>query len=139
MVENETAHEDSRSKNAEFKQYSAFANSSTIITFCLGNLGDQSIYFDIQFYHGIFLEDSFETNVQGRELQDLSERWANMLKMVESNYDIYKKHLFGRRSSSQRITTVVSVMLAIILIGTALIKIIYYRKTTKYLKAKKVV
>lgn len=62
-----------------------------------------------------------------------------MIKMVESNYDIYKRHLFGRRSSSKRITTVLSVMVVIIIVGTALVKVVYYRKITAFLKAKKVV
>ena len=65
VVENEAVHEDSRTINAESKQYSAFANASTIITFCIGNLADEAIYFDVEFYHGIFLEDSFQSNVQG--------------------------------------------------------------------------
>ena len=59
VVEHEPVHEDTRTSNAEYKQYSAFANENTIITFCLGNMGDKSIFFDVQFYHGLFLEDSF--------------------------------------------------------------------------------
>jgi hypothetical protein len=62
-----------------------------------------------------------------------------MLKMVESNYEIYRKHLFGRRTSSQRITTVLMIMVATIIGGAALIKWIYFRKIMSFLKEKKVV
>lgn len=59
VVEHNPVHEDSRTENAEYKYYSAFAGESTVITFCIGNLGETQIYFDIQFYHGIYLEDSY--------------------------------------------------------------------------------
>lgn len=62
-----------------------------------------------------------------------------MLKMVESNYDIYHRHLFGRRASSQRISTVLTIMVAIIIGGTALIKMVFYRKIINFLKEKKMV
>lgn len=110
-----------------------------MLTFCIGNLGNTTIYFDIQFYHGIYLEDSFHENVQGRELEDLSDRWKQMLSMVESNYDIYKNQLLGRRASSERITLVLTFMVGIIILGTIAFKCIYYRKMVGYLKDKKVV
>ena len=68
VVEHQAVHEDTRSSGAEYKHYSAFANNDSILTFFVGNLGEQAVYLDIQFYHGIFLEDNFEGNVQGREL-----------------------------------------------------------------------
>jgi hypothetical protein len=139
VVDKKPLHEDSRTVNAEYKYFSAFAEESEVLTFCLGNLGNASIYFDIQFYHGIYLEDSFEEKVQGRELEDLSDRWSQMLKMVESNYQTYRDKVLGRRASSQRITLILTLMVAIIIAGTILIKFIYYRKIVSYLKEKKVV
>jgi hypothetical protein len=37
VVEGEYVHEDSRTENAEYKYYSAFAGSSSVISFCIGN------------------------------------------------------------------------------------------------------
>lgn len=139
VVDKKPLHEDSRTVNAEYKYYSSFAENNEVLTFCIGNLGDSSIYFDIQFYHGIYLEDSFDEKVQGRELEDLSDRWSQMLKMVESNYDIYRSQLLGRRVTSQRITVVLTLMVAVIIVGTIIIKLVYYKKTVKYLKEKKLV
>lgn len=62
-----------------------------------------------------------------------------MLKMVESNYDIYRNQLLGRRATSQRITLVLALMVAFIIAGTIIIKLVYYRKIVGYLKEKKVV
>ncbi len=63
VVDRKPLHEDSRTVNAEYKYFSAFAEESEVLTFCIGNLGNTTIYFDIQFYHGIYLEDSFQENV----------------------------------------------------------------------------
>ena len=109
------------------------------MTFCVGNMGSKSIFFDIQFYHGLFLEDSFESNVRGHELEDLADRWSNLLKMVEANYEVYQRHLFGRRSSSQRLTFILTIMVALMIVGTALIKCMYYRRVVTFLKEKKAV
>ena len=57
-----------------------------------------------------------------------------MLKMVESNYEIYSRHLFGRRSSSKRITLALSLMVVLVLVGTAVAKCVYYRRVTVFLK-----
>ena len=62
-----------------------------------------------------------------------------MLKMVESNYEIYKRHLFGRRSSSRRISVGMSVMVIVIIIGTAIIKLVEFRKIVGALREKKAV
>jgi hypothetical protein len=97
------------------------------------------VYFDVQFYHGMYLEDEFESQVQGRELEDLADRWSHMLKMVESNYGMYGAYLSERRSSNQRITVVMSVMVAVIVVGTAAIKWMDYRKMVGFLKEKKLV
>ena len=59
--------------------------------------------------------------------------------MVEANYEIYHRHLFGRRSSNERITLVLMLMVGIIVIGTAIIKCIYYKKVVGFLKEKKAV
>ncbi len=59
--------------------------------------------------------------------------------MVESNYDIYRNQILGRRATSQRITTVLTFMVAIIIAGTVAFKFIYYRKMVGYLKEKKAV
>lgn len=139
VVEMKTVHEDARTTGAEFKQYSAFASIDTIITFCIGNLADHSIYFDVQFYHGVFLEDAFESGVHGRELEDLADRWSALLKMVESNYEIYRRHLFGRRASSRRISLVLLAMVGFVVLGCALLKAVYYRKVVLFLKEKKAV
>jgi hypothetical protein len=72
-------------------------------------------------------------------LEDLANRWSNLLHMVESNYQIYHKHLFGRRSSSKRITLILALMVAVIVIGTALVKCFYYRKVVGFLREKKAV
>ena len=109
------------------------------MTFCVGNMGSKSIFFDIQFYHGLFLEDSFESNVRGHELEDLADRWGNLLKMVEANYEVYQRHLFGRRSSSQRLTFILTLMVALMIVGTAIMKCIYYRRVVTFLKEKKAV
>ena len=57
-----------------------------------------------------------------------------MLVMVEGNYEVYRRHLFGRRSSSKRITYAMIGMVVLIVIGTALIKWLYYRKVVVFLK-----
>lgn len=71
-------------------------------------------------------------------MEDLANRWDTMLKMVESNYDIYGKHLVSRRATNQRITLWLAVMAASIVIGTVLIKCVFYRKIVRYMKDKKV-
>lgn len=55
VVEKKVLHEDSRIINAEYKYYSAFADDSGVLTFCIGNLAEQPILFSIEFHHGIFL------------------------------------------------------------------------------------
>ena len=82
VVDKRPLHEDSRMVGAEYKYFSAFSESNEVLTFCIGNLGKSPIYFDIQFYHGIYLEESFDEKVRGRELEDLADRWSQMLKMV---------------------------------------------------------
>jgi heme/copper-type cytochrome/quinol oxidase subunit 2 len=62
-----------------------------------------------------------------------------MLNMVESNYEIYGTYINSRRSSNQRITIIMTLMVAFIVIGTATIKCIYYRKMVGFLKDKKLV
>jgi hypothetical protein len=62
-----------------------------------------------------------------------------MLNMVESNYEIYKRHLINRRSSSGRLTLVLSVMVVGIIIGSMVMKWLYYRKIMGYLHEKKLV
>jgi hypothetical protein len=62
-----------------------------------------------------------------------------MLKMVESNYDIYRNQLLGRMVVSQRITLILTLMVAFIILGTVIIKVVYYRKIVGYLKEKKIV
>lgn len=59
VVDKKPLHEDTRTVGAEYKYYSAFAENNDVLTFCIGNLGNSSIYFDVQFHHGIYLEDSF--------------------------------------------------------------------------------
>ena len=59
--------------------------------------------------------------------------------MVESNYQIYHNHLFGRRSSSKRISLVVALMVVLIVVGTALAKCVYYKKVVGFLREKKAV
>jgi hypothetical protein len=72
-------------------------------------------------------------------LEDLANRWKQMLTMVESNYEIYRNQLLGRRATGQRITTVLTFMVVIIIVGTVAVKFVYYRKMVGYLKEKKVV
>lgn len=110
-----------------------------MLTFCIGNLGKSPIYFDIQFYHGIYLEESFDEKVRGRELEDLTDRWSQMLKMVESNYEIYRNQITGRMVTSNRLTLILSLMVAFIVLGTIVIKLVYYRKIVGFLKEKKLV
>ena len=55
VVDSRPLLEDSRTEGAELKSYSAFADRNEVLTFCVGNLGSSDIYFDIQFYHGIYL------------------------------------------------------------------------------------
>jgi len=62
-----------------------------------------------------------------------------MLNMVESNYEIYQRHLISRRATSERITTVLTVMVVSIIAGTVILKWIYYRKIIGYLHEKKLV
>lgn len=59
--------------------------------------------------------------------------------MVESNYEIYRKHLFGRRSSSRRISIGLGLMVLVIVIGTAVVKMGEYRKVVGFLREKKMV
>lgn len=62
-----------------------------------------------------------------------------MLKMIESNYDIYKNKLLGQRATGKRITLFLQIMIFVILTLTILIKICYFRKVKNYLKEKKAV
>lgn len=87
----------------------------------------------------MFLEDNFQSKIKGHELQDLSDRWTQMLKMIESNYQIYKSKLLGQRATSKRITLFLRIMMGVIIVGTILIKVFYFRKIKNYLREKKVV
>ena len=59
--------------------------------------------------------------------------------MVESNYHMYRNQLLSRQASSQRITLALTLMIAVIVLGAVLIKVVYYRKIVGYLKEKKIV
>jgi len=61
-----------------------------------------------------------------------------MLKMVESNYEIYKGGLFSRRSNNGRMAMWLSGMVGIILLGSFVIKVVFFRKVVGYLREKKV-
>ena len=54
--------------------------------------------------------------------------------MVEGNYEVYRRHLFGRRSSSQRISYTLLAMVIVIVLGSVLIKWCYYRRVVRFLK-----
>lgn len=45
VVEKQVLHEDTRVINAEEKYFSAFAEENGVLTFCIGNLAEQSILF----------------------------------------------------------------------------------------------
>lgn len=62
-----------------------------------------------------------------------------MLRMVESNYAIYRGYLLERKSTGQRISIVLGVMVAIIILSAVGLKLCYYRKMVGYLKEKKAV
>ena len=47
VVDKQPLHEDSRTTNAEYKFFSAFAEHSEILTFCIGNLDDKWMLLDI--------------------------------------------------------------------------------------------
>ena len=62
-----------------------------------------------------------------------------MIKLIESNYEIYKNRLMGQRATGKRITLYLRVMMGVIIVGTVLIKVLYFSKIKSYLREKKVV